>query len=59
MSQVIPDDLPDDDFDELCGECGGEGYVIADCFEDTCCCANPDLEHGSIPCPQCHGDGKA
>ena len=42
------------DFDsEDCYECGGEGYIVADCFEDSCCCADPELEHGLIPCPVC------
>ncbi len=46
-----------DDEPECCGECGGEGYVVADCFEDTCCCAEPELEHGLIRCPTCGGNG--
>lgn len=40
----------DDDFDEECGECGGEGWILGDCFEDTCCCADPESEHGWIRC---------
>lgn len=47
-----PDDQFDD-FDELCGECGGEGYIVDDCFEDTCCCADPENEHELIRCPSC------
>lgn len=46
-------ELPDD---ETCSRCDGEGYVVADCVEDSCCCEDPDVEHGSIPCPLC---GKA
>lgn len=48
----------DEDFDEEgCYECGGEGWVVADCFEDTCCCADPDTQHGLIPCPLCNPIG--
>jgi hypothetical protein len=43
------------DLGEDCYECGGEGYIVADCFEDTCCCADPESEHGLIPCPLCGG----
>ena len=54
-------DYPDpDDYeyeDECCGECGGEGYVENDCFEDTCCCADPEAEHGIRTCPMCKGRG--
>ena len=28
--------------DDECYECGGEGYIVADCFEDSCCCADPE-----------------
>ena len=41
-----------------CGECGGEGWITGDCFEDTCCCADPEAEHGVIPCPLCNPEGK-
>ena len=50
----------DDDFDpedDDCYECGGEGWIVDDCFEDTCCCADPDCEHGIIPCPLCNPKG--
>lgn len=40
----------DDDFDGDCPDCGGEGFIEADCDEDTCCCAEP---HDLIPCPTC------
>jgi hypothetical protein len=43
--------------DSDCGECDGDGYVTADCFEDTCCCADPEAEHGVEPCPICNPDG--
>lgn len=46
-----------DDTEEDCYECGGEGFIVDDCFEDTCCCADPDTEHGIIPCPQCNPRG--
>jgi hypothetical protein len=32
--------------------------VRGDCFEDTCCCEDPDLKHGTITCPVCNGVGK-
>lgn len=51
-SELDADDW-DADWMESCGECGGEGYVLADCFEDTCCCADPETEHGYIRC-QCN-----
>ena len=41
----------DDDLDDPCWNCGGEGYVLNDCFEDTCCCLDPEEEHGYSPCP--------
>lgn len=43
--------------DDECPECGGEGYITAECFEDTCCCADPDEEHGLIACPLCRAGG--
>lgn len=36
-----------------CHHCHGEGYVEHDCFEDTCCCLDPDDE----VCRDCDGDG--
>lgn len=42
-----------DDYESECPECDGEGFVVAPCFEDTCCCADPETEHGIIPCPLC------
>lgn len=57
MSTELGDFILEDLDDEECSECGGEGYVPADCFEDTCCCADPDLEHGYETCPQCLGRG--
>lgn len=48
-------------YDELdgdeCYECGGEGIVLNDCFEDTCCCADPEAQHGYSTCPACRGKG--
>ena len=38
-----------------CPECD-EGYVEADCGEDTCCCADPS-DHGFDVCDTCHGRG--
>ena len=51
-SCVCQEDEPEDD---ICDECVGEGFVVADCFEDTCCCADPEIDHGVIRCPKCHG----
>lgn len=48
---------PDEDSND-CEQCGGEGWITAECFEDTCCCADPDEEHGSIPCPNCNPEGR-
>ena len=45
---------PEDFQGEACCECGGIGWVTADCFEDTCCCEDPETEHGTVPCPACH-----
>lgn len=39
--------------DDECYECGGEHVVVADCFEDSCCCAEPEIEHGVVACPVC------
>ena len=39
-----------DDYDDECGDCGGEGWVEGDCFEDTCCCADPEKSHGLVRC---------
>lgn len=41
------------DLPETCFKCDGDGYVVADCFEDTCCCEDPETEHGIISCPLC------
>lgn len=42
-----------------CGEVDCEdGWILNDCFEDTCCCADPDSEHGFRPCPGCNAEGK-
>lgn len=39
-----------DDYEGECPECGGEGFIEDDCFEDTCCCADP---HDIVPCKTC------
>lgn len=44
-----------DEDDDGCPYCDGDGFVVADCFEDTCCCAEPELEHDIIPCQHCNG----
>lgn len=43
----------DETYGEPCYECDDEGWILADCFEDTCCCADPELSHEYIPCPVC------
>lgn len=50
---------PGNDDDDTCWQCGGEGYVVNDCFEDTCCCADPETEHGVRTCDICEGTGEA
>jgi hypothetical protein len=53
------DDEPDyGDSEEDCSECGGEGWITRDCDEDSCCCADPETEHGQIPCLRCNPGGK-
>lgn len=51
----------DDDFEdhEDCYECGGEGWIVGDCFEDACCCADPETDHDIIPCPNCNPTGRS
>lgn len=36
-----------------CWKCGGDGYIPHDCFEDTCCCLDPDDDI----CDICNGEG--
>ena len=43
--------------EEYCPDCGGDGWVDGDCFEDTCCCADPVASHGVVKCPTCGGRG--
>ena len=54
MSDQAEADLLDYEDDgegcDQCGDCGGEGWVLADCFEDTCCCADPESQHGIERC---------
>ena len=45
------------DEEDECPRCGGEGYIEDDCFEDTCCCADPASSHGIVKCPTCQGTG--
>lgn len=42
-----------DDYDDECPDCGGDGFIENDCFEDTCCCLDPEASHGFRPCPTC------
>lgn len=39
---------------EDCGACGGDGYVDHDCGEDSCPCADPEI---NVPCGVCDGEG--
>ena len=41
------------EFDDECAYCGGEGFIENDCFEDTCCCLDPETSHGFRACPTC------
>jgi len=50
------DDLWRPEEDEC--ECGGDGWIVGDCIEDSCCCADPELEHGLYPCPLCNPKGE-
>lgn len=36
-----------------CENCGGDGFTEHDCFEDTCCCEDPEDE----TCSACNGRG--
>ena len=46
-------DFSDSYEEDECYECHGDGVVFAECFEDSCCCANPEQDHNVIPCPVC------
>ena len=48
------EDGPEDD---ECWDCGGDGYILAYCGEDSCCCAEPDMDHDLIMCRTCRGKG--
>ena len=54
MAKPSADEIVDT-CEEDCPECGGEGFIEDECFEDTCCCADPATEHGLITCPMCGG----
>jgi hypothetical protein len=57
LSDAYFEGMYDEEDDELCGECGGDGWVAADCFEDACCCLDPETQHGMEPCPNCNPRG--
>lgn len=38
---------------DTCPDCDDEGFIVAGCIEDTCCCSDPELDHEWIPCPLC------
>lgn len=54
------DSVADLDFgDETgCAECDGDGWIIADCGEDSCCCLNPYEQHDWYPCRNCNPRGR-
>lgn len=39
--------------DDFCPYCDGEGVMVLDCIEDSCCCVDPETEHGVMECPHC------
>ena len=41
----------------VCWNCGGDGVYLADCFEDSCCCGDPETEHDTVLCNMCSGKG--
>ena len=49
------DDDEYDDFndDDDCFECDGVGFVMGDCGEDCCPCADPEMQHPWYPCEIC------
>ena len=48
-----PHEIPEPYEYDSCPQCDDEGYVVAECFEDTCNCLDPELEHDLIPCSLC------
>lgn len=42
-----------DEMADSCDCCDGAGIVPAECSEDICCCAVPELAHDVMPCPVC------
>lgn len=51
------DDEECDGVRHTCWECEGMGLVVDECFEDTCCCADPQNEHDTVFCRTCQGTG--
>ena len=52
-------DIDESDVDDnVCSRCDGEGWILGDCFEDTCCCEDPETEHDMIPCHFCNPGGQ-
>ena len=53
MSDVAPDNLPDDyDDDGTCQRCGGEG-VVFECFDGYCLDADYGCDDCTRDCPEC------
>lgn len=55
--RVICDEPDCDGGFHECHDCGGDGWVLGDCFEDCCCCADPESEHDFLKCDICDGAG--
>jgi len=47
-----------EDLERECYECGGDGWVVDQCDEDSCCCEDPEASHGLVPCSVCNLEGK-
>lgn len=51
------DDAECDGVMHFCYECGGDGFLVAECGEDSCCCRDPEESHGYVTCHICSGAG--
>jgi hypothetical protein len=40
-----------------CWQCGGTGLRVGQCIESSCCCLDPEEEHGTFECDICGGSG--
>jgi hypothetical protein len=48
-----------DELNDLCSTCGDAGWIVGPCFEDVCCCEDPDTHHRMIPCPDCNPENRS